>query len=181
MNKKHLYIASALLSVMLLGSVANAQTGSAPAGTTAKATEMTGHKMAKPGMSKMSEAGQKMMREMMATVHEGNKESFEQIKAKREEMNALIKAEPFDKAAFVAKHEEIQQLHQKTMAARVEAKAAMIEKLSPEDRAAMADMPRHGRMGMKGGMGMGKGGMGMGGDCPMMGEDDMDDKAPAKK
>ena len=122
-----------------------------------------------------------MMREMMASVHEGNKETFEQIKAKREEMNALIKAEPFDKAAFVAKHEEIQQLHQKMMTARVEAKASMIEKLSPEDRAAMADMPKHGRMGMKGGMGMGKGGMGMGmnPDCPMMGDDGMDDKAPA--
>ena len=170
MKKTPLYIASALLSVLLLSGMAQAKTMEATA--TPKTTQTM---PAKKGMGAgigLSEAGQKLMHDTMTKQREENKATFEGLTAKQKELDALLKAATFDKAAFLAKDAEIQELHQKMMRARSEAFADIATQLSPEDRAKLAEgRGPHFRMDGKGphGKGMMKNGMGCASpeDCPM--------------
>lgn len=184
MKRNHLYLASALLSVLLISGIASSNAAETPKATATKTMETVSGKMPMKGMRegpRMSEESRKLMHETMTKVHEDNKGTFDEIEAKRKELQEILKAPTFDKDAYVSKKEEIQTLHHKMSKARTEAMAGVIEKLSPEERSKMGDM--HGRH-MMGGMGkMGKG-EGRWGDCPMM-EDGamppMDGKGPAPK
>lgn len=189
MKKNHLYLASALLSVLLISGIAQSNAAEATKPTATKTMEAVSGKMPMKGMPdgpRMSEETRKAMHDAMMKVHEDNKGLIDEIQAKHKELQEIVKAPAFDKAAFLDKKEEIQTLHHKMGKARIEAMADVIEKLSPEERAKMGEM--HGRH-MMGGMGkMGKG-EGKWRDCPMMedGEDGamapmkgmMDGKGPA--
>lgn len=185
MKKTTLFAATALFTVLLASGIAQAQGTAGTVAATATATSkaapaMMQDKMPMKGMmaeSKMSEASKKLMKETMDKLHEDNKATFEAMKAKREEVQAIMKAPTFDKAAFLAKHEEMQTLHHKMATARHQAMATVLEKMTPEERAEMGMMKGRGMH-----HGMGKGGMGMGKmmeNCPMMDGDDAEAPAPA--
>jgi len=180
MKKTPLYIASALLSVLLLSGYANAKTAEQTATNvvSAASSEAKGvaaaPKAGRPDMPKLSEAGQKILRESMEKTREEHKASFEAIEAKHKELQDIMKASTFDKSAYLAKEAEIQALHQKMMTSRSESLAAALEQMTPADRAAFSQGgPRPHMMGK----GMGKG-MGDPENCPMMGKSGT---APASK
>lgn len=180
MKKTHLFAATALLSVLLVGGLAEAKTAAKPEATsTEQAAQMTkGH----PGMAKLSEASQKLMKETMDKLHADNKATFEDIQTKHKEMQDIMKAATFDKSAYLAKHEEIQALHAKMSTARADAFASVAEKLTAEERAGFAGRGmmgmRHDGKGPHGGK-MGSGmGRGMNPDCPMA--DDAEDTVKEK-
>ena len=108
-----------------------------------------------------------------------NKAMMDEMMTKRQELQSIMKAPTFDKAAYLAKHEEMQLLHHKMASARAKAFADAAEKMSAEDRSKFAEPmammgKRHGGRGQgPGKMGMGQG---MNPDCPMMG-----DSAPEAK
>lgn len=164
MKKTPLFAATALLSVLLASGFAEAK---ATAETKPAGDAMTHEMPMKDGMgqSKLSEATQKLMKESMDKVREANKATFEEMKAKYQELQTILKAPKFDKAAYLAKHEEIQSLHHKVGTARTEAFASVAEKMSVEERASLRG-PGSG-MGMHRN-GMGKGKMHGGAGGPMM-------------
>lgn len=167
MKKTHLFAASALFTVMLLGSVAQA------------ATPVTDPAAAHHAVTKAAKPAVGPAHEVMMEVREENKELFAEMKMKREELQSIIKAETFDKAAFMAKHEELDALHAKMSKARAEAMAEKLSTMKAEDR---AKMPMMMGMGPKehGPKGKGHGMMNcMGTDCPMQGEGGA--AAPSKK
>jgi Spy/CpxP family protein refolding chaperone len=125
----------------------------------------------------LSEESRKMMQEAMAKLHDSNKATFDQIQSKRKELQDIMKAPAFDKAAYIAKKEEMQVLYHKMSKARTESLAEVLEKMKPEDRAKMGEGMRQGpRHMMKDGKGMGRGGGMMNLDRPMM-----DDPQPAEE
>jgi len=186
MKKTHLFAATALLSVLTFAGIAQAResatlpytmkpaataTTEAPATTQAPAPMMMGKMAGMPIMPKLSEAGQKLMKDSMEKMHEENKGTFDEIMAKHKELQEIVKAPAFDKSAFVAKHEEIDALRQKLDQSRIETLATVMEKMPAADRAQMGGMgmghgPRNGMMGAKR-------------DCPMMGATE-DGEQPAK-
>lgn len=166
--KKNLLLATALLSVTLLSGMALAKTATTAAPATTEKTETT--KAAPPAAGKghegmgmmhgpqLSPASQKLMQEAMQKAHEGNKELFEQIGTKQNELEEILKAPAFDKDAFLAKTGEIQEIHQKMMRARDEAFASVASQLTAEERASFAGRPMMGpHAGAKKGAGMGAG------------------------
>lgn len=186
MKKTHLFAATALLSALLVAGLTEANAATKPAAAETKAATSEQMPMMKDhaGMSKMSEAGQKIMKETMDKYRESNKSTMDEVKAKHEELREIMKAPTFDKSAYLAKHEEVQALMAKMAAGRAEALATAAEKMTPEDRAGIL-----GQKGMRhGGKGMGKMGMGKGmhDDCPMGGDcagmmKDGGAETPAKK
>jgi len=66
----------------------------------------------------------------------------QQLSDKRKKAISLLKAEPFDKAAYLAQMQEIHQLHGQIMQRMVEAVAGLAEQSTPEERATIADMLR---------------------------------------
>jgi len=125
-----------------------------PAAESTTANEMMPMK-GRPMMPKLSEASQKMMREAMEKVHEDNKPIFDDMVAKHKELQEIVKAPTFDKAAYLEKHEELDALRQKLDKSRSEAMASVIEKMPASDRAEMGTMgmkhgPHRGMMGEPG-------------------------------
>lgn len=194
MKKTHLFAATALLSVLMISGIAHAKSNDtlpyymnsgsyttteaqAPTSVTPPAPMMRGEHRMRHDMSNLSDPSEKMMRETMQKMHEDNKGLMDAMMAKHQELQAIVKAPTFDKAAYLAKHEELQGLHHKMGTARVNAMAAVLEKMPAADRAQMAGMG----MGMMkhGKHHMGKGMMGKGG-CPMM-DGAAADEVPAKK
>ncbi len=162
--KKSLTLSAALVTLSLLAGGAYAQTKSTEA---AKPMDHGAMKMEKPMSGKMqgpamSEEGRKIMQEAMDKMRNDHKAHYDEMKAKKEEMKALLKAPTFDKKAYLAKEMEIQAIQQKMHTARAEMMADVAEKLKPEDRALMGQRrgPHHKSM-------QGKGPMM---DCPMMGD-----------
>ncbi len=163
MNKKHLIIASALLSVILISGMAQAKTEPSPATTTTKTTQAATDKTAFPMrrmMPNLSEAGQKVLQETMNKERESDKATFEEMQTKRSELGEILKAATFDKAAYLAKEKEIQALQAKMMTAHAEALASAAAQMTPEDRAQLANRPQRP---MKGGQEGPRGGMRQGG------------------
>ncbi|MFA6279402.1 MAG: periplasmic heavy metal sensor [Bdellovibrionales bacterium] len=168
MKKKHLIIASALLSVIMISGMAQAKTETTPA-TAAKTTQAVVDKSdrpMRPMMPNLSEAGQKLLQEAMTKERESGKATFEEMQTKRGEMESLLKAATFDKSDYLAKEQELQAMQAKMMAMHAEAFASAAAQMTPEDRAQLANRPHHQ---MKGGMMQGgKGGMMQGGQGSMM-------------
>ncbi|HBM91092.1 MAG TPA: hypothetical protein DD400_04365 [Rhodospirillaceae bacterium] len=154
MKKTYLIVAPALFAVLL---------AAAPAFSEATSPTMMGQGKAVPafekgkGMRAQNPAMQKMRAAMMTMKEEG-KALREQVMAKRKEMNALIKAEKFDKVAFLAKHKEVQALQQKMGTMRAETKANVLAGMTLAERASLPDMGKR----MFKGKGRGKGPMGYG-------------------
>ncbi len=63
----------------------------------------------------------------------------EQIKTKRKELGGLLSAEKFDKLAYLAKHDEVQALINKTARLKAEAMANVAEKFNVADRKILAE------------------------------------------
>ncbi|MDD3181263.1 MAG: Spy/CpxP family protein refolding chaperone [Alphaproteobacteria bacterium] len=182
MKKTHLFAATALLSVLLVGSFAEAKATAktTPAETTSTTEAVTDQasmmRKNHPGMPKLSEASQKLMQETMDKLHEDSKATFEAVQTKHKEMQEIMKAPTFDKSAYLAKHEEIQSLMAKLSSDRAEAFASVAEKMTPEERARFADrgmmaMRRDGKGPHGGKRGAGRG-LGMNPDRSMMMDDD---------
>lgn len=154
MKKIHLVAATALLSAMLASGYAQAATTAAKDATPPKGAMMKSSAERQEMMAKM-----KPIHEAMTKMHEENKETFEKIEALQKELTAIVKADTFDKAAYVSKAGEIDALHQKIAAARAEAMAEGLSKMSAEDRKTMPE-PMMGMRPHRGPMMMGKGPMG---------------------
>lgn len=114
----------------------------------------------------------KKMHDAMVKMKQANKPLRDQIKNKMKDMRKLVKAEKFDKAAFIAKHREIKALKDRMMAAKVSAKADVLASMSVTERKAFVEMmgQKGRRHGMMKGKGMGQRGMIRG---------DMNDDSPA--
>lgn len=96
---------------------------------------------------KATEALRMKRREIMLQAHEANKAISEQASLKRKELEALAKADKFDKAAYVKKHGEIQELKRKMEDEQAAVMAEALSKMSKEDRQAMGSgFGRHRRM-----------------------------------
>jgi Spy/CpxP family protein refolding chaperone len=92
-------------------------------------------------VSKLPEAKQKIVREAMEKARAQNKELWAQSKKLRDEHKAILTAEKFDKAAYLAKAKEMSDLRSKMADNRNEAFASIAGQLTPEERLALV---RHG-------------------------------------
>ncbi len=156
MKKTYLIAAPALFAVLL---------ATAPAFSEETSTTTMDQGKAVPafaqgkGMRAQNPAAQKMRAAMMLMKEEG-KALGVQIMAKRKEMHALIKAEKFDKAAYLAKHKEVQALQQKMGNMRTETKADALASMTAQERASLPEMGKRifkGKGHRKGSMGSGRG------------------------
>lgn len=127
--KKQFFLASALLSVLLLTTPVMAETSSHKS-----TTEQT-----KDASPRLSEEHYKIVKDAMNKVREDNKHLNDQIKAKKKELAAIMSADKFDKAAYLAKHNEIQNLIEKASYNRASAMADAAEKLPASDRKILAE------------------------------------------
>jgi uncharacterized membrane protein len=136
--RPHLYVASVLVAVLLLAGTAKAETApsKAPSQPAASAEQQ---KPAKSGKPHLSDEKSSILKTAMSKARADNKQLNEQIKAKRKDLAALMKAEKFDKAAFLAKNVEVQELISKAARARTEAMATVAEKFSVQDRKILAE------------------------------------------
>lgn len=120
--------------------------------TTAMVILMTGSlAMAEPGMgkhrfeeqlSKFSPATQELIKSSWKEGKEERKASFEQMKSLHEELDAIITAEKFDKAAFTAKQQQLDALKDKMDASRTERMAELFAQLSQKDRETFVSMKK---------------------------------------
>ena len=156
MKKQSLYAASAMVAVtLMMASPVMAQgNGAAPAAPPAAAMQQGKAAMT----TNMSPEGQAIIQQARESVRAQNQGLFDQIKAKKAEKDALLKAPTVDKAALEAKTAEIKALREQAMKARSDAMNEAMTKLSPEDRAAFVDA-RNKKMENMGGKFQGKGGM----------------------
>jgi uncharacterized membrane protein len=98
------------------------------------------------------------MKEMSMTLPADQRERFEtsmqqaeqdtgerrqQLSDARKKAAEILKAEPFDKKAYLAQMQEIQKLHGEIMQHMMETMAQLAEQSTPKERAALADMLRH--------------------------------------
>ena len=67
-------------------------------------------KFLEEALAKLPEKDAAAFRETIKSAHEQEKASYEQTKKLHEELHAIVIAEKFDKAAYLAKSEEIQTL-----------------------------------------------------------------------
>lgn len=96
--------------------------------------------------------------------------SREEMKASRQAMKALWKAETLDKAAILAEYDKSEAIKQAVDRARFEARLELLSALTPEQRATIKSS-RRGRKGGKGHRGHRKGRWG-GEGGPQQGQDD---------
>ncbi len=132
--KMRLILASVSMLLLLLAGSANAEIAASKSATT---TEQ--QKSAKTDKPRLSDEKFKTYKDAMNKARYDGKHISEQIKAKRKEMAALLSAEKFDKAAYLAKHDEMQALIDKTARLKAEAMASIAEKFSAADRKILAE------------------------------------------
>lgn len=140
MNIKTLMITTPLLASLMISGVFYAATGNAA--ETAKAPD--GKEAAKDAANappppvivgtQLSEDKAKLYNDTMRQASEANKPIREQIQKAREEADAILTAEKFDKAAYLAKADDIDKLYGKARANMNQAFVSVAEKLSQADR-----------------------------------------------
>jgi uncharacterized membrane protein len=136
--KLHLCAATALVSIMMLTSAGGAEP--APSKVPAPpAAAVEQQKLVKSDKPRLSDEKDQILKAAIAKARADNKQINDQIKDKRKELAALMKAEKFDKAAFLAKNAEMQELMAKASRARTEALATVAEKFSAQDRKILAE------------------------------------------
>lgn len=169
MKKKNLMLAVAVVALTLGAGMAHAMNPMTDGTEMKEKASMMMHKKdmgmmkGKHGMMNvpgLSEEGKKVLQETKKKNCEDRSAHRSEMKKKNEELNAILKAEKFDKKAFLAKKAEISNHKMKMKEKHTNAMAGALEKLSAKDRAAMAE--HHSKRMGKRGKGM------MGGDCPMM-------------
>lgn len=95
----------------------------------------------------------KLFKETMGKTREGNQTIYEQIKQQQDALAALLTAEKFDKAAYLAKTAEIDKLYAQMRANTTQAFVSVASQFSVEERKVLAKMRRGpGKPGMKKGM-----------------------------
>lgn len=80
-----------------------------------------------------------MVKESMDKQREAGKATHEQMKKLRDEQKAILTADKFDRAAFLAKAKQIGELSAKRSAARAESIADVAAKLTPQERTMLAE------------------------------------------
>ena len=135
--RMHLYVAAALVSVMLLAGTVKAETTSSKT-PTPPAASAEQQKPVKSDGPRLSDEKYKILKAAMSKTREDNKQINDQIKTKRKELAALMGAERFNKSAFLAKHAEMQDLITKASRNRTEALATVAEQFNVQDRKIMA-------------------------------------------
>lgn len=102
------------------------------------------HHRFEEALSKLPAAKQKLVKDAMDKAKAENKELWMQGKKLRDEQKAILTAEKFDKAAYLAKSKELNDLRDKMSANRTEAFASVAGQLTPEERLSLAKMHRGG-------------------------------------
>ncbi len=160
MKKVHLYAASALLAASLVSGMAHAVTATTPAKDTKTTVQEDTKKKVSP--KPLSEEKSTLFREALRKMHTDNRELFTKIGALMREQKQILKAPTFDKAAYIAKSAEIQEVHAKITAARAAAIADVAAQMTAEERDALSQPhfmmmdgsgrgPKIGKNGPKGG------------------------------
>ena len=87
----------------------------------------------------------------------------EQMRTERRAMRELWQSDSPDRAAILAQHNVIAEIHEQMAVARIDFRLAVLQILTPEQKSQLQEMrsngPRHGR-GFRGGRGHGRGGRG---------------------
>ena len=122
-------LATTAMVILMTGSLAMADSG------------MGKHRFEEQ-LSKFSPATQELIKSSWKDGKEERKASFEQIKSLHKELDAIIAAETFDKAAFAAKHQQINALKDKMDASRTERMAELFAQLSQKDRETFVSMKK---------------------------------------
>jgi len=85
-------------------------------------------------LAKLPKDKAELVRNTFKSLHESRKSDWEQFKKNREEMKALLVADKFDKAAYMAKAKEVDVLHSAKKLKFHETMAELAEKLTVEER-----------------------------------------------
>ena len=96
--------------------------------------------------SKLPPAKKAMMESKMQEFHEKNKDRFDTIRAKREEISNILTAQNFDVDAFKAKSRELDSLFSDSKKMMVDEMANMAQTMSQEERKVLAGYMRRKRM-----------------------------------
>ena len=133
-----------LMTTVMLSSFA--LTGLAYAADSTPSDE--GHSFFNGTLEKLPEQKAAAFKETMKEARETNKALMEQTKKLHEDLRAIIIAPTFDKAAFVAKDKELQEVHDKMAQTRSAAFADALSGLTQEERTTLADSmkERHDKM-----------------------------------
>jgi Spy/CpxP family protein refolding chaperone len=144
---KKLLATTALILTLNIGGVALAQPDGHAGG---------GHGFPPPqlqeAIAKLPADKAKLVTDTMKQMHEKRKAGWEGMKAKRDEMRTLMLAEPFDKAAYLAKAAEVEDARHANATAMHQTIADLAGQLTAEERKTLLDaMPkkhwRHGKAG----------------------------------
>lgn len=135
--KRSRYLLLILLFFGLLGGTSHAETTAAKPATPSPAAGQ--QKPAQNELPRLSEEKYKIYKDALNKARNDTIQIREQLKIKRAEASALMSAEKFDKAAFLAKYVEIQALVDKTSQARATAIANTAEQFGPADRKILAE------------------------------------------
>jgi uncharacterized membrane protein len=98
-----------------------------------------GSKSLKEALAKLPEAKATAFRDAMAQARKNNDGMKDQMKKQRGELNAIMTAPTFDKAAYIAKSAELQASKDKMHANMSEAFANAVAGLSQDERKQLAD------------------------------------------
>lgn len=97
------------------------------------------HPFMEEALSKLPEKDAATFRDTMKQSHEKDKDLFEKSHKMHEELHALLAADTFDKAAYVAKSKELAKIHATMHDHMTEAFATAVSKLPPDERKILAD------------------------------------------
>ena len=91
-------------------------------------------------LAKLPPAKAELVRSTMKKLREDGKGDWEKAKALHEELQAIIKAPQFDRAAYIAKASEIRGLRMAQNEKRTQALADLASQLTVEERTTLAGM-----------------------------------------
>lgn len=138
MKKVHLYAASAMFAALLASGMAQAVTAAPAKETKATVQQEEAKKLPHRPLKELSEEKATLFREAMKKMHEENKELFGKMGTLMKEQKEILKAPTFDKAAYIAKSAEIQDVHSKISTARAATIAEVASKMTVEERDALS-------------------------------------------
>lgn len=90
-------------------------------------------------INKLPAAKAEAFKATMKKSHEKNEKLSAQSKKLHEEMRAIVTAEKFDKAAFLAKSGELQKVHDQMHVSMTESLAEALSSLSQDERKTLSD------------------------------------------
>ena len=102
--------------------------------------------MDEPSETNLSPEKKAMLEDKMREFHAQNKDRFDTIRAKRDEMKDILTAETFDVDAFKAKSKELDELFSSSKQTMVDKMADMAKGMSQDERKVLASYMRHKKM-----------------------------------